>query len=130
MATTNLFQMVDAVSVSVPDLNAGLRFCRDSLGHQLRWRHDDISQAGLALPGGDTEIVLTTLCEYEPNWLVASADYAATAVWAADGRVVSEPRRAGLPWDPGGPWWLSRLVLAADDGVCAGKIVTGAESDG
>jgi hypothetical protein len=50
-------------------------------------------QAGLVLPGGDTEIVLTTRHGYEPNWLVASADHAAAAVRAAHGRVVTEPSR-------------------------------------
>ena len=91
MSATPLFQMVDAVTIPVPDLGAGLCFYRDSLGHQLRWRHDDIGQAGLALPGGDTEIVLTTRHGYEPNWLVASADHAAAAVRAAGGRVVTGP---------------------------------------
>jgi predicted enzyme related to lactoylglutathione lyase len=91
MSTTPLFQMVDAVTIPVPDLDAGLRFYRDSLGHQLRWRHDDIGQAGLALPGSDTEIVLTTQQGYEPNWLVTSADQAAAAVRAAGGRVVTGP---------------------------------------
>jgi predicted enzyme related to lactoylglutathione lyase len=83
--------MVDAITIPVPDLDAGLRFYRDSLGHQLRWRHDDIGQAGLALPGGDTEIVLTTRHGYEPNWLVASADHAAADVRAAGGRIVTGP---------------------------------------
>src|SRR5919201_4431989 len=91
MAATPLFQMVDAVTIPVPDLYAGLRFYRDSLGHQLRWRHDDIGQAGLALPGSDTEIVLTTRQGYEPNWLVTSADHAAAAARAAGGRVVTGP---------------------------------------
>ncbi len=58
MSTTPLFQMVDAVTIPVPDLDAGLCFYGDSLGYQLRWRNDDIGQAGLALPGSDTEIVL------------------------------------------------------------------------
>jgi catechol 2,3-dioxygenase-like lactoylglutathione lyase family enzyme len=49
MSAAPLFQMVDAVTVPVPDLDAGLRFYCDSLGHQLRWRDDDIGQAGLAL---------------------------------------------------------------------------------
>ena len=48
-------------------------------------------QAGLALPGSDTEIVLSTRERYEPDWLVASADEAAAAVAAAGGRVVTEP---------------------------------------
>jgi predicted enzyme related to lactoylglutathione lyase len=95
MSTTPLFQMVDAVTIPVPDLDAGLRFYRDSLGHELRWRHDDIGQAGLALSGGDTEIVLTTRHGYEPNWLVTSVDHAAAAVRAAGGRVVTGP--SGIP---------------------------------
>src|ERR1035438_630720 len=44
-----------------------------------------------AMPGSDTEIVLTTGQKYEPNWLVTSADNAAAAVQAAGGRVVTGP---------------------------------------
>jgi predicted enzyme related to lactoylglutathione lyase len=91
MSATPLFHKVDAVTIPVPDLEAGLRFYRDSLGHELRWRNDAIGQAGLALAAGDTEIVLTTRQGYEPDWLVASADEAAAAVQAAGGRVVTEP---------------------------------------
>ena len=86
-----LLQKVDAVTVPVPDLDAGLRFYQDSLGHELRWRNDQVGQAGLGLPGSDTEIVLTTRQAYEPNWLVASADQAAAAIQAAGGRVVTGP---------------------------------------
>jgi predicted enzyme related to lactoylglutathione lyase len=89
--TTPLLQKVDAVTVAVPDLDVGLGFYRDRLGHQLRWRNDEIGAAGLALPGSDTEIVLTTRLRYEPNWLVASADQAAAAVAAAGGRIIAEP---------------------------------------
>jgi catechol 2,3-dioxygenase-like lactoylglutathione lyase family enzyme len=85
MSATPLFQKVDAVTIPVPDLDAGLRFYRDSLGHDLRWRNDDIGQAALALAGSDTEIVLTTQQSYEPDWLVASADDAAATVRAAGG---------------------------------------------
>jgi predicted enzyme related to lactoylglutathione lyase len=91
MRTAPLFQKVDAVTVPVPDLDTGLHFYRDSLGHELRWRNDEIGQAGLGLPGSDTEIVLTTEQHYEPNWLVASADEAAQAVQAAGGRVLTGP---------------------------------------
>jgi predicted enzyme related to lactoylglutathione lyase len=91
MSNTPLLQKVDAVTIPVPDLDAGLRFYRDSLGHELRWRNDAIGQAGLAMPGGSTEIVLTTQQEYEPNWLVSSAPDAVAAVRAAGGRVVAEP---------------------------------------
>ena len=88
--TTPLLQKVDAVTVPVPDLDVGLRFYRDRLGHQLRWRDDEIGAAGLALPGSDSEIVLTTRLRYEPNWLVASADQAAAAVAAAGGQIIAE----------------------------------------
>jgi predicted enzyme related to lactoylglutathione lyase len=91
MSATPLFHKVDAVTIPVPDLDTGLRFYRDSLGHELRWRNDAVGQAGLALAAGDTEIVLTTRQGYEPDWLVASADEAAAAVQAAGGRVVTEP---------------------------------------
>jgi predicted enzyme related to lactoylglutathione lyase len=91
MRTAPLIQKVDAVTIPVPDLDAGLRFYRDSLGHQLRWRSDEIGQAGLGLPDSDTEIVLTTRQEYEPNWLVSSVDEAARAVEAAGGHVLTGP---------------------------------------
>jgi predicted enzyme related to lactoylglutathione lyase len=90
MPASSLLQKVDAVQVPVPDLDAGLRFYRDRLGHQLRWRNDQIGQAGLAMPGSDTEIVLATGQKYEPNWLVTSAEAAAAAVQAAGGRLVAE----------------------------------------
>ena len=91
MPTTPLFQKVDAVTIPVPDLDVGLRFYRDALGHELRWRNNATGQAGLTLPGSDTEIVLSTRERYEPDWLVASADEAAAVVTAAGGRVVTEP---------------------------------------
>jgi predicted enzyme related to lactoylglutathione lyase len=87
----SLFQKIDAVTIPVADLDAGLRFYRDGLGHELRWRNDELGQAGLAMPGSDTEIVLTTRLRYEPDWLVDSADEAVAAIQAAGGRVVTEP---------------------------------------
>lgn len=91
MTATPLFQKVDAVTIPVPDLDAGLRFYRDRLGHRLRWRNDNLGQAGLGLAASDTELVLTTRLTYEPDWLVGSADEAAAAVQAAGGRVVTAP---------------------------------------
>ncbi|HVX42662.1 MAG TPA: VOC family protein, partial [Mycobacteriales bacterium] len=99
-----LLRAVDCVTVPVPDLDAGLAFYRDSLGHQLRWRNDDRGQLGLALPDADTELVLTTREPYAPGWLVASADEAAEAIRAAGGRVISEP--ADIP--------VGRVAVAAD----------------
>ena len=87
-----LLRSVDAVSVPVPDIDAGLRFYASALGHPLRWRHDAIGQAGLGLPDSDTELVLSTgERPSEPNWLVESADAAAERFHAAGGRIVQEP---------------------------------------
>ena len=86
-----LLRKVDAVTFHVPDLDAGLAFYVEKLRHELLWRNDAAGQAGVALPDGDTEIVLSTEQGYEPNWLVASADAAAQAVETAGGRVLAPP---------------------------------------
>jgi catechol 2,3-dioxygenase-like lactoylglutathione lyase family enzyme len=87
-----LLHGVDCVTVPVPDLDEGLRFYKDSLGHELLWRNDSVGQAGLRLPGSDTEIVLTLHEPYEPAWLVSSAERAAAVVANAGGTVVEGPR--------------------------------------
>ncbi len=84
-----LLRKVDAVTFRVPDLDAGLAFYRDALGHELRWRNDAIGQAALRVPDADTEIVLTTQHGYEPNWLVSSADDAAATIEEHGGRVLA-----------------------------------------
>ncbi len=95
---------VDAVTIPVPDLDAGLAFYADALGHPLRWRNDDLGQAGLGLPESDTEIVLATGLRYEPNWLVESADAAAARVREAGGKILHEP--VDIP--------VGRLAVVAD----------------
>ena len=40
-----LLQYVDAVTVPVPDLDRGLAFYRDVLGHQPIWRNETTDQA-------------------------------------------------------------------------------------
>lgn len=92
------------MTVPVPDLGSGLRFYRDALGHRLRWRHDEIGQAGLELPDGTSELVLATGLDYEPDWLVASADDAARRVQSAGGRILTGP--ADIP--------VGRLARVAD----------------
>jgi predicted enzyme related to lactoylglutathione lyase len=89
--TGSLLQSVDAVSVAVPSLDAGLAFYHDELGHELLWRNDELGQAGLRLPGGDTELVLATRQRYEPNWLVDSVDDATARMIEAGGQVVAAP---------------------------------------
>ena len=100
-----VLRKVDAVTVRVPSLDAGLAFYRDALGHQLRWRNDAIGQAALALPESDTELLLTTEHGYEPNWLVDSVDDAVEQLVAAGGTVAVEPfdipvGRVAVVFDP------------------------------
>jgi predicted enzyme related to lactoylglutathione lyase len=99
-----LLRKIDAVTIPVPDLDAGLAFYRDRLGHELRWRNDAIGAVGLALPDSDSEIVLTTWQKYEPNWLVSSADEAADVIVAAGGRLVAGPEE--IP--------VGRLIVVED----------------
>ena len=68
-----LLKKVDAVTMRVPALDDGIAFYVGRLGHRLLWRNDDVGQAGLALPDSDTELVLTTSLDSEPNWLVEAA---------------------------------------------------------
>lgn len=86
-----LLQYVDAVTVPVPDLDAGMAFYRDVLGHELIWRNDAVGQAGLRTPGSDTEIVLTTRQRYEPDWKVSSVEAAVQEFTAHGGKLLVGP---------------------------------------
>ncbi|HET8943991.1 MAG TPA: VOC family protein [Dehalococcoidia bacterium] len=85
-----LIRSVDCLQVPVPDLEAGLAFYRDKLGHALKWRSE--MGAGLAMPDSEAEIVLQTERPgLEPNLLVESADAAADFFVSAGGRLVRGP---------------------------------------
>ncbi len=123
-----LLRAVDAVTVPVPDLEQGLRFYRDGLGHRVLWRDDDRGQVGLALPGCDTELVLTREQAYEPDWLVDSVPDAVATVVAAGGTVLSPP--ADIP--------VGRLAVVADPfgnplvllDLSGGRYAVGREEEG
>jgi catechol 2,3-dioxygenase-like lactoylglutathione lyase family enzyme len=106
-----LFRKIDCLQIPVPDLEAGLAFYRDRLGHALIWR--TATAAGLRLPDSNAEIVIQTeRRELETNLTVASADAAVVAIEAAGGRVVVPPfdiqiGRCAVVADP----WGNRLVL-------------------
>ncbi len=107
MTEGGLFRRVDAVTVPVPDLDAGLRFYGQALGHRLIWRNDAVGQAGLRLPDGDSELVLTTEQDYQPNWLVDSVEDAVGILVGHGGEVVVAPfdlpvGRAAVVRDPFG----------------------------
>lgn len=97
---------VDCVQLPVPDLDAGLAFYRDRLGHELIWRTQ--TAAGLRLAASDTELVLNTQ-QPEPavNFLVDSADQATRQLAQAGCTVLAEPTdipvgRAAVVADPFG----------------------------
>ena len=107
MAEGGIFRRVDAVTVPVPDLEAGLHFYGRALGHRLKWRNDAVGQAGLELPDGDTELVLATRQGYQPNWLVDSVDDAVELLARHGGGLVAAPfdipvGRAAVVRDPFG----------------------------
>jgi hypothetical protein len=51
MSSLAVLRGVDAVTVPVPDLDQGLQFYRDQLGHELVRRNDAVGKVGLRLPG-------------------------------------------------------------------------------
>ena len=106
-----LARKVDAIELAVPDLDAGLAYYRDALGHELIWRSG--TAAGLRMPETDAELVLQTdRPGVHVDLLVDSADDAARAIEAAGGTVAVPPfdiaiGRAVVVEDP----WGNRLVL-------------------
>lgn len=107
MSSPGILRKVDAVTVRVPDIDTGINFYVDVLGHRMKWRNDAIGQAGLELPDGDSEIVLTTEHSYEPNWLVESVDDAVELFRSNGGQIIAEPLdipvgRLGVVLDPFG----------------------------
>lgn len=121
-----LIKKVDAVQIPVPDLEAGLAFYRDQLGHELIWRTG--SAVGLRLPDSDAEIVLQTEREeIEVDLLVACADEATAAIAEAGGRVIEPPFEIGVGWcavvqDP----WGNRLVILD---MSKGRLLTDADGN-
>ena len=86
----SLLRKVDCVRLYVSDLEAGLAFYRDQLGHELIWRTK--TAVGLRLPETDAEIVLQTEDQrQEIDFLVDSADEAAKMIAETGGKVIVTP---------------------------------------
>jgi len=106
-----LIRKVDCVRLYVPDLEEGLAFYRDKLGHELIWRTE--MAAGLRLPETDAELVIQTEeSRQEVDLLVDSADESAKFIEQAGGRVIVPPfdiqiGRCVVVEDP----WGNPLVL-------------------
>jgi len=106
-----LIRKVDCVRLYVPDLEAGLTFYRDRLGHELIWR--TATAAGLRLPETDAELVIQTEEQrQEIDLLVDSADEAAKFIQQVGGTVIVPPfdiqiGRCVVVEDP----WSNPLVL-------------------
>jgi lactoylglutathione lyase len=122
MATEPVLSYVDCIRFPVPDLAAGLRFYRDSLGHQLLWK--TANAAGLQMPDSQTEIVLYTEIT-APDYVikVQNTDYAARAIEKAGGKIIKPPfdvniGRWAVVQDPWGNLFsildLSKGPLATD----------------
>jgi lactoylglutathione lyase len=107
----SLIRKVDCVRLYVSDLEAGLAFYRDQLGHELIWRTE--TAAGLRLPESEAELVLQTEDQrQEVDLLVDSADEAANFIEQVGGRVIVPPfdiqiGRCTVVEDP----WGNPLVL-------------------
>ncbi len=106
-----LIRKIDCIQLCVPDLEAGLAFYRDRLGHELIWRTK--TAAGLRMPESEAEILIQTEGpRREVDLLVDSADEAATFIEQVGGKVVVPPfdiqiGRCVVVEDP----WGNPLVL-------------------
>ncbi len=108
---TPLFRKIDCIELYVPDLEAGLAFYRDQLGHELLWRTEHA--VGLIMPETETEIVLQNERKGEEiDVLVDSADAAAARMQQVGGKILVPPfdiqiGRCVVVQDP----WGNKLVL-------------------
>lgn len=124
--TSPLFRKVDCIRIPVADLDAGLAFYRDALGHVLNWRA--ATAAGLRMPDSDAEIVIHTE-GYPPeiDMLVESVEVAAQRFVASGGRIVNGPfdiaiGKCAVVADP----WGNVLVMLD---MSKGKLTTDPEGN-
>lgn len=87
--TKPLFENVDCISMTVDDLDAGLRFYRDALGLKLLWRAE--GSCGLGMPNGVAELVLTAARNPMVDLKVDSVAEALPRFTAAGGTVEYGP---------------------------------------
>jgi lactoylglutathione lyase len=126
-----LLHKIDCIRLYVTDLDAGLAFYRDQLGHSLIWRAEHA--LGLRMPETDAELVLQTEDRVqEIDFAVDSADAAAMRITESGGKIIVPPfdiqiGRCVVVQDPwGNPLVLldsSKGLLATDaDGNVIGNV--------
>lgn len=106
-----LFRKVDCIRVPVPDIEKGLKFYKDLLGHEIIWRTE--SAVGLKIPESEAELVIHTESdEPETDITVKSAEAAVDRFIQAGGSILSGPfdipiGKCVVVMDP----WANRFVL-------------------
>jgi predicted enzyme related to lactoylglutathione lyase len=112
-----LFQKIDCLMFSVPDLDAALAFYGGSLGLPLAWR----TETGAAFRVGESELVLNQGPPREPETdvMVASAERAAEQVVAAGGKILAGPFdiKIGKCVVVADPWGNKLVLLDATKGL-------------
>ena len=85
-----LFRKVDCIRIPVPNIEKGLQFYRDLLGHKIIWRTE--SAVGLKIPESEAELVIhTEPDEPETDIKVNSVESAATRFIQAGGSILRNP---------------------------------------
>ncbi|MFX1278802.1 MAG: VOC family protein [Promethearchaeota archaeon] len=85
-----LFRKVDCIRIPVSNLNDGLKFYRDKLGHKLIWRREN--SIGLKIPESEAELVIhTEYDEAETDIKVDSVELATKRFIEAGGTMVKKP---------------------------------------
>ncbi len=109
--STPLIRKIDCILFYVSDLDSGIRFYEDKLGHKLIWRTED--SAGLQMPESDAEIVIQTARKtQETDLLVEDVEEAVKQMVEAGSSIVETPfdirvGRCAVVDDP----WGNRLVI-------------------
>jgi len=106
-----LIRKIDCIQLYVSDLDSGIKFYQDKLGHKLKWRSKD--SAGFQMPESDAEIVIqTSRREQETDLLVESVEASVWRLVKAGCSVVVQPfdiqvGKCAVAMDP----WGNHLVL-------------------
>jgi predicted enzyme related to lactoylglutathione lyase len=121
-----VLQYVDCWRISVPDLEKGLWFYRDQLGHKVLWRMKDY--IGLEMPETKTEIVLDTHPHAPEIFMrVQAVGEATKQIVASGGKIIVPPYEIeiGLCATVQDPWGNQFVIMD----ISKGLLVTDAEGN-